>query len=261
MHQLSVKHILLFAVTAFALASLFSPGLRADMAGLLCFRSIGCMTGDGQDICVDTDNDGIPCEPGEPNLMMNAPTNAAGDETVQGNLTVVGSITETGVTHVHERMLFDFSTAIITSAGVGAPLPDANDCWALRGDYEDVIIGTATDPGGRCRQRLSYDVRITRICGTLVDGSVPTAGNCQIEFYTEGERSTPLATINVSTGTAGDLDSVERTVCVPVGVNIEGGTEAAPEALYAQASASDCDPADNWPEVYFEVLGYGIDLP
>ena len=80
-------------ITAFGImlaAMIFSSPLRGEIASRVCFTSIGCLIGDGTYAYVDEDGDGV-LDTAESNLMINAP-DADGDETVQGSLTVVGSV-------------------------------------------------------------------------------------------------------------------------------------------------------------------------
>lgn len=125
---------------------LMSTELWADVASRLCPGSIGCLITDGVDICLDSDRDGVPCENTEPNLTMNAPVNAAGDETVQGDLDVAGDLTVTGNVG-NKRFTAQFGTratglAVMTSANCVTinPAASVTGCTAASASAEAQIV-------------------------------------------------------------------------------------------------------------------------
>lgn len=211
----------------------------ASSASSVCNSSAGCLISDGTDWCVDSDLDGVACEALEPNFSMNAPTNSAGDETVQGNLTVVGAITETGVTQMHEALHGYIKT--------NTTVPTTGLCWEL------FNISSGPIACSNNSFHAPFKMRITRFC-TGAEVSATLTNPCTIDLN-NFTTTTVLASIRYA-DSGGDLTHAEnQNFCATVNQDV-----AAFDELYIQANATTCNPAPTaWQRTFFQIYGYGID--
>jgi len=221
-------------------AALLGLGAISDR---LCLASMGCLMGDGTDVCVDTNENGIGCDSGDPNLTMNAPTNDAGDETVQGNLVVVGAITETGVTRMHETLLM---WSLVDDVN-----PASGNCafW-----YQDGLSSHYTTCGSSATIiEPPFKVQLTRFCVNVLETSNYDADDV-FTFDLEDSAQSVLnaqLTVRDSGGTANDGGNG----CVTATGIVLGTTK-----LQIQASSVAGSPAAGAiGDLMFTVWGYGVD--
>jgi|SRR5262245_7046023 len=239
-----------FKILFVVLLALAAPTIWGAIASRLCIANVGCLTGDGTDVFLDADGDGT-LDPFELNLTVNAP-NAAGDETVSGNLTLVGELIKQGANadaFPFEAPLWSTLSYDANIGGDPTPIPAASQCLSITGgDIWNYTGGSST------LFRLPFKAKITRFAAVQQWNTNSFTGNCTFTLI-NNNTSQNLASISFgpSGQDIGNTNGVAAVKTVPTGVSTWG----AGQALQLCADAA-CNPG-GWNRVYFYILGYGVD--
>lgn len=191
---------------------------------------------DGVNWCVDTDADNIACETGEPNLTVNAPTNAGGDQTVQGNLTVVGGlVTATGEA---ERTLVWWSIS-------------TGDAWTVA----NCVSAFDAQPDGLCTTfaiELPANATFTKLCGSNPFGGALFNGSDSVNMRLRNTASTTTYA-NLLMDSAAGFHTFPNYACV----NVLDSTYPSDEDIVLEVQAiTDTPGSTAGSDFFFELRGH-----